>query len=141
MAKDPKPEREKFVKRVKEHNLEKYVIVKESVSREDLENYIMCADYIVVPSITEGFGLTSIEACNMNKKVIHSSGGSLPEVTFGSVIQFENKNSEDLKDKLEKIINGEIEFGNKERKDFSKETITTEVIDLYNELLKSTEER
>ena len=141
MAKDPKPEREKFVKRVKEHNLEKYVIVKESVSREDLENYIMCADYIVVPSITEGFGLTAIEACNMNKKVIHSSGGSLPEVTFGSVIQFENKNSEDLKDKLEKIINGEIEFGNKERKDFSKETITTEMIELYNNLLKNTEEK
>lgn len=141
MAKDPKPEREKFVKRVKENNLEKYVIVKESVNREDLENYIMCADYVVVPSITEGFGLTAIEACNMGKKVIHSSGGSLPEVTFGSVVEFENKNSEDLKEKLEKIIKGELEFNNKSRKDFSKETITSEIIDLYKNLLKNTEEK
>ena len=73
MAKDPQSERAKFVKQVKEHQLEKYVIVKESVDRSDLENYIMCANYVVVPSITEGFGLTAIEACNMGKKLIYSS--------------------------------------------------------------------
>ena len=140
MAKDPASERSKFVNRVKEHNLEKYIIVKESVSRDDLENYIMCADYVVVPSITEGFGLTAIEACNMGKKLIHSSGGSLPEVTFGHVIQFENKNSNDLKEKLERIIKNEMEFISKQRKDFSKETITSQMICLYNELLKNTEE-
>ncbi len=73
MAKDPESERAKFVKQVKEHQLEKYVIVKESVDRSDLENYIMCANYVVVPSITEGFGLSAIEACNMGKKLIYSS--------------------------------------------------------------------
>lgn len=141
MAKEPRAEREKFLKRIKENNIEKYVIVKESVDRNDLENYIMCADYVVVPSITEGFGLTAIEACNMEKKVIHSSGGSLPEVTFGTVVQFENQNSEDLKEKLEEIIKGNLEFNNKARKDFSKETITNEVINLYEDLLKNAEEK
>ena len=140
MAKDPMPEREKFINKVKKYNLEDYVIVKESVSREDLENYIVCTDYVVVPSITEGFGLSAIEACNFGKKLIHSSGGSLPEVTFGNVIQFENKNSEDLKEKLEKIIKNEIEFENKPRKDFSKETITNQMLNLYDELLKNMEE-
>ena len=140
MAKDPSTERAKFVKQVKERKLEKYVIVKESVEREDLENYIMCADYVVVPSITEGFGLTAIEACSKGKKLIHSSGGSLPEVTFGEVIEFENKNSKDLSDKLQKIIKNEIQFNKKERKDFSKETITNEMISLYNESIKDTEE-
>lgn len=141
MAKDPSDERAKFVSQVKEHNLDKYVIVKESVERSDLENYIMCANYVVVPSITEGFGLTAIEACNMGKKVIHSSGGSLPEVTFGDVIEFENQNSNDLGNKLEKIIKNELDFNKKERKDFSKETITEEMIDLYNEVMNNTEEK
>ncbi len=139
MAKDPAPEREKFLKQVKEHKLSKYVIVKESVDRADLQNYVMCADYIVVPSITEGFGLTAIESCNMGKKLIHSSGGSLPEVTFGEVIQFENKNSDDLSDKLSKVIKKEIKFEKKERKDFSKENITRQVMNLYNKLLNNEE--
>lgn len=135
MAKDPMHERKKFINKVKKYNLEDYVIIKESVSREDLENYIMCTDYIVVPSITEGFGLSAIEACNFGKKLIHSSGGSLPEVTFGSVIQFENRNSDDLKKVLENIIMNEIKFENKPRKDFSKETIKSEMLKLYNEIL------
>lgn len=140
MAKDPMPERKKFINKVKKYNLEDYVIIRESVSREDLENYIMCTNYVVVPSITEGFGLSAIEACNFGKKLIHSSGGSLPEVTFGSVVEFENRNSEDLKNKLKGIIENKIEFTIKPRKDFSKETITSEMIDLYNEILKNKEE-
>ena len=59
----------------------------------------------------------------------------MPEVTFGEVIQFENKNSEDLSNKLEKVIKNEIDFQNKERKDFSKEKITSDMLSLYKEVL------
>lgn len=136
MAKDPQPERERFLALVEKYNLSKYVIVKESVSRDDLENYRACADYIVVPSITEGFGLTAIEACEAGKKVIHSSGGSLPEVTFGEVVEFENRNSNDLAHKLGGIILGSIKFDKKKKKDFSKETIANEYIDTYKEIIE-----
>lgn len=136
MAKDPQSERAKFIKEVSKNELEKYVIVKESVSREDLDNYRECADYIVVPSITEGFGLTAIEACESGKKVIHSSGGSLPEVTYGEVIEFKNQDSNDLAEKLEQIIKGEIKFNKKDKKDFSKETISMQYIETYKSLLK-----
>ncbi|MBP3920871.1 MAG: glycosyltransferase family 4 protein [Bacilli bacterium] len=139
MAKDPSSERKKFLDEVNRNNLENYVIVRESVSREDLENYRACADYIVVPSITEGFGLTAIEACEASKKLIHSSGGSLPEVTFGETIQFENRNSEDLADKLKGIILGSCKFVKKEKKDFSKETISNEYINVYKSLIKEYE--
>lgn len=136
MAADPKTEREKFLYEVEKYGLSKYVIVRESVSREDLENYRECADYVVVPSITEGFGLTAIEACEAGKKVIHSSGGSLPEVTFGEVIQFENRNSIDLSHKLTEIITNNVKFDKKKKKDFSKETISSEFINTYKEVIE-----
>ncbi len=141
MASDPKPERERFLCEVEKNNLSKYVIVRESVSRDDLDNYRKCADYVVVPSITEGFGLTAIEACEAGKKVIHSSGGSLPEVTFGEVIQFENKDSNDLAHKLGGVILGTIKFQKKDKKDFSKETISNEFINTYKNVIEEYNEK
>ena len=136
MASDPLSERNKFIKEVEKNELDKYVVVRESVSREDLDNYRSCADYIVVPSITEGFGLSAIEACEFKKKVICSTAGSLPEVTYGEVIHFENRNSNDLADVLKNIILGKAKFTKKAKKDFSKETITKEFINAYKEVIK-----
>ncbi len=136
MANDPLVERNKFIKLVKEYGLEDYVRVVESVSREDLDYYRSCADYIVVPSITEGFGLTAIEACEFKKKVIHSDAGSLPEVTFGSVAQFKNRDSKSLYKVLDKVIKGKDVFKTKSKKDFSKDTICSEYDKVFKSLLK-----
>ena len=89
-----------------------------------------------MPSVTEGFGLTAIEACEAGKKVIHSSGGSLPEVTFGEVIEFENRNSIDLARKLGGIILGNIKFDKKKKKDFSKDAISNEYINTYKKIIE-----
>ena len=135
MSNDPVAEKNKFIKIVKDNALEKNIIVRDSVSREDLDTYIKSCDYVVVPSITEGFGLTAIEACDMGKKVIYSSAGSLPEVTFGETVEFKNRNSDDLSDKLNKIILNEIEFSKKQQKDFSYTTISNQLYDLYEQLI------
>lgn len=136
MAKEPHQERNKFIKKVKKYNLDKYIIIRESVSREDLDNYRDCADYIVVPSITEGFGLSAIEACEAGKRLVHSSAGSLPEVTFGKVAEFENRNSDSLEKVLESIILNKITYKEKKKKDFSKENMASGYLEVYNELLK-----
>lgn len=136
MAKEPHQERNKFIKKVEKYNLNKYIIIRESVSRDDLDNYRDCADYIVVPSITEGFGLSAIEACEAGKKLIHSSGGSLPEVTFGQVAEFENRNSESLEKVLESIILNKIKYKTKKKKDFSKENMASQYLEAYKALLK-----
>ncbi len=136
MAKEPHSERTKFINKVKKYNLDKYIIIRESVSREDLDNYRDCADYIVVPSITEGFGLSAIEACEAGKILVHSSAGSLPEVTFGKVAEFENRNSNCLEKVLEKIILNKIKYKDKKKKDFSKENMASGYLEVYNKLLK-----
>lgn len=135
MAKEPHQERSKFIKKVSKYNLEDYIIIRESVSREDLDNYRDCADYIVVPSITEGFGLSAIEACEAGKKLIHSSAGSLPEVTFGEVAEFENRNSDSLEEVLEKIVLNKIKYKTKKKKDFSKENMASQYLGVYKDLI------
>ena len=135
MASEPHAERKKFINIVKEKNLDKYVIVRDSVERSDLENYRICADYIVVPSITEGFGLSAIEACEVGKKLIHSDAGSLPEVTFGEVAEFKNMDSSSLASILIDIILNKNPFNVKERKDFSGDTISSKYINLYQSLI------
>lgn len=135
MANDPIDQKKKFLKKIKEYNLEKYVIVRDSVERNDLEIYIKSCDYVVVPSITEGFGLTAVEACEMGKKIIHSTGGSLPEVTFGETLEFENRNSSSLANILRGIIIDDIDFKIKEKKDFTSETIGKEMYMLYEQIL------
>lgn len=136
MGNDPISEKNRFLKLVKENHLEHNVIVKDSVPREDLDIYIKSCDYVVVPSITEGFGLTAIEACDMHKKLIYSNAGSLPEVTFGETLEFENRNSEDLSNKLNKIILKQISFNKKEKKDFSSKTIRQQLLNMYKTLKK-----
>lgn len=137
MANDPLVQKQKFLKEVEKNNLGKYVIVKDPVERNDLETYIKSCDYVVVPSITEGFGLSAVEACEMGTKIIHSTGGSLPEVTFGDVLEFENRNSAALGSILKDVIFGKANFMKKERKDFSSETIGKEMYSLYEMVLKN----
>lgn len=136
MGAQPSSERQRFIEVVESRGLSDYIIVRDSVEREDLDNYRMCADYIVVPSITEGFGLSAIEACETGKKLICSNAGSLPEVVFGEVAEFENKNSDELAKILIDVINGKNVFNKKKKKDFSGETIASEYLELYKQLIK-----
>ncbi len=59
------------------------VILMDSVSRKELPHYIQASDCVVVPSLTEGFGFSCVEACTMNVPVVSTDAGALPEVIFG----------------------------------------------------------
>lgn len=58
----------------------------DSVKRADLPAYLAMADAIVVPSLQEGFGFSAVETCAMNRPLIVSHAGALPENVFGRVI-------------------------------------------------------
>ncbi len=59
------------------------VILMDSVPRKELPYYIQASDCVVVPSLTEGFGFSCVEACTMKVPVVSTDAGSLPEVIFG----------------------------------------------------------
>ena len=137
LAKDPSAQREKLLKLIQKHQIMNAVIVKPSVKRNELFKIISEADYVVVPSITEGFGFSAAEACSLGSRVIYSSGGSLPEVVFGKTLMFENRNAYDLADKLYKVIcEGDEAFEVISEKTFDKEDMVRKIIKLYKKILK-----
>lgn len=57
-----------------------------AVSRAELPSYMMAADCVVVPSLSEGFGFTAAESCALGKVVVASNTTSLPEVVSGKYV-------------------------------------------------------
>lgn len=88
------------------------------LSGSDLElNFIYKkAKAYICPSFYEGFGLTILEAMNMNCPIISSNRGSLPEVGGDAIEYFDPYNIDEIKEKIEKIVYSEINILNQKKK-------------------------
>ena len=108
--------------------------------REDLSRCIQQADCVVVPSLTEGFGFSALEACQMGQKLIYSDGCSLPEVVYGKCLGFRNRDDYDLADKLQSVIEqGDEAFDTIPEKHFTYESMVEGIIKIYQDLMKQKE--
>ena len=138
LANDPKAQKDKFLSLVKEYGLEGKVIVRDPVERERLSAMIPQALAVVVPSITEGFGYSAVEACALGAPLIHSDGGSLPEVVYGRCLPFRNRDSGDLCEKLWQVISGTAQFRQIPAKEFSPQAMAAAVENIYGKMLGGT---
>ncbi len=135
---EPAGLRKKFIRSIHKYRLEKYVLVRDSLEREDLCRCILQTDYVVVPSVTEGFGLSALEACQMGKKIISSDGGPLTEVVYGDCLFFENRNSRALADCLQKVIvQKEQAFAHVAEKSFPYEDMVNGIENIYKKLTRN----
>ncbi|MBE5847997.1 MAG: glycosyltransferase family 4 protein [Lachnospiraceae bacterium] len=108
---EPVKLRARFLRNIEANGLGDVMLVRDSLGRADLCRCILQADYVVVPSVTEGFGLSALEACQMGKKIISSTGGALTEVVYGDCLFFENRDDAMLADRLQSVIEqGDIAF-------------------------------
>ena len=62
------------------------------------------ASLYVCPSLYEGFGLTILEAMNMNCPIIASNSSSIKEIGKNKIEYFDPKSIEDMQSKIEKLI-------------------------------------
>jgi len=94
---------------IKNLRIEKEIKVMNSVPYEELGHYLKAANYVVVPSLAEGFGYTTVEAVAMEKPVIVSNAGSLPEVVSGKHLIFKKGSPIDLAEKAIQTNQGQYE--------------------------------
>lgn len=116
-------------------NLPNHIKVIPSLPYEQLGIALKAADAAIIPSVSEGFGYTALEAVAMKKPVVVSNAGSLLEVVSGKYQVFESRNVEDLAAKAIKIARGE--YLRKKRRTFEWEECIAEYREIYCRLRKN----
>ena len=77
------------------------------VSDEELARLYSNAICFVFPSFYEGFGIPSLEAQSCGCPVVCSNAASLPEIYGDSVVYFNPYNVEDMRGKIQMVLNDE----------------------------------
>jgi len=94
---------------IKALGVEDKVTLIDPVPRNELPAHIAAADCVVVPSVSEGFGFTAIEACAMGRPVVASNVASLPEVISGTCILVEPGNPAAIAGAVQAVYEGKAE--------------------------------
>ncbi|MEM3126728.1 MAG: glycosyltransferase family 4 protein [Candidatus Woesearchaeota archaeon] len=123
----------KIMKIVKDLKIEPLCNILPSTSAKELPNYVAAADVVVVPSLTEGFGYTTVESCAMNKPIVASNVGSIPEVIFGRYVLVEPKNPDAIAEGVLKVYNRE--WLTSKKKNFSWKKNIDEHLKIYQRLI------
>lgn len=108
LSKDPRNRYEMVKKMTSSLGLEKEVVLIPSVARDELPGYIKAADCIVIPSLSEGFGLSALEASNMGVPIVATNVGALQEVIFGKYLLVEPKDVASLTEAIFAVVRGKL---------------------------------
>ena len=81
LSREPERQYRRIVKRLAA--LGDHVILVDSVPRDELPSYLLGADAVVVPSLSEGFGYSAVEAASLGCRVIATSGHATEELLRG----------------------------------------------------------
>jgi glycosyltransferase involved in cell wall biosynthesis len=98
------------------------------------------ADLFVLPSLDEGFGLTTHEAMACRTPVVCSNRGALPEVVGDAAILFDPSGGEEMEQAILRVLGdldlreGLIRRGLERIKHFSWEKIAKETLRIYGQL-------
>lgn len=90
--------------KVKEKNLEKYVIFTDFIPESDKPALLKGAKVFVSPSFWEGFGLHVLEAMACGTPVVVSNAGSLPEVIEDAGVVVDPNSNKDIAKGISKIL-------------------------------------
>ncbi|MBI2142996.1 glycosyltransferase family 4 protein [Candidatus Woesearchaeota archaeon] len=124
---------------IKKLRLEDKIVNIPPVPHSDLPDYIMAADCVVVPSISEGFGYTAAEAAAMGKPIVASDTTSLPEVVSGKHILVQPKNSKEIAAAVASMHKGKCH--KTQLRKFTIEENVRSYLSLYGTLVKGAAKR
>ena len=125
-----------IIKKINNSRFKDDIIITGNLSFKETSVFYRKAKMFIFPSLYEGFGIPVLEAMASGIPVICAKNSSLTEVGGDAVLYFETKNSQDLADCINKIINQEefserlIKQGIERVKNFSWEKCARETLDI-----------
>jgi len=84
LARDPQAPYRQIIRRIEAYALGTHLSILDPVPRADLPSYLLAANCVVVPSLSEGFGYAAVEAATIGCLVIATTGHSVEEVLADS---------------------------------------------------------
>ena len=118
--------------------------------RSDVPEVLAALDIFAFPSHSEAFGIALVEAMAMKKPSVCSNAEGILDIAINDCTSylFENKNAEDLKNKLKLLINSSetrLKFGENSRKrvlnNFDIELLNDKIVKIYSEAIGEIEEQ
>ncbi|HEB13811.1 MAG TPA: glycosyltransferase family 1 protein [candidate division WWE3 bacterium] len=134
--------RQRLEREIVEKGVLKYVVLTGYVTDADLIDLYKEAEAHVQPSLSEGFGLTSVEAMSLGAPVVQSDASCLPEVAGDAALYFDPYNPSDMAEKLAKVLGNKklreslSKKGLKRAKDFSWERMAKETLEVYKSAVR-----
>lgn len=110
------------------------------VTDEDLPAFYKSAEFFVLPSLYEGFGLPVLEAMQYSCPVITSKVSSLPEAGGDAALYVDPENVDDIKEKMQKLNDDKnlreelVKKGHEQIKKFSWEKSAKETLKVIESL-------
>lgn len=92
----PKPFFKTIKTELRRRNLLRHVVLMHNLSKSELLHELKQSDCVVIPSYSEGFCFSAVEAIALGVPVISSGRGALPEVVSGKYLFFEPFNARGL---------------------------------------------
>ncbi len=111
------------------------------LGREDVYDVLSHADFMVFPSLYEGFGLPLLEAMAAGVPVVCSNAASIPEVTGGAAVYFDPLSVPDLTGQLLRVARDPAlrltlkDKGVENLKRFSWKKTAAETVAIYDDIL------
>ncbi len=128
---------------IKNNELGDIVIILGFVSDEQLQALLKRAEFLLFPSLFEGFGMPILEAMTLGCPVISSNAGSLPEVAGDSAVFFNPTDEDEFVDLTDSILAETkidrtimIQKGFQNCKRFSWDNTYSATVKAYKELLQ-----
>ena len=113
--------------------IEKNIIWIPWVFNDELGNYILASNFVIVPSLAEWFGFAAVEVCSLWQKLLVSEVASLPDVVSWKINFIEPWSVEDIEKWVIKFFNNQYKEIND--KNFTWENNIENTLEVYNNLL------
>jgi len=141
------PDNENYLSKVKrwiiENNIEKNVIIKDSIEHKLVKQAYVDSDLFVLPSYTENFGMTVIESLACGCPVLISDKVNIyKDLEICSLVRITSLDIEEIKNKMVDFFkNGTISIEEKEKarlfikEKYTYDTVIHEVYDIYKKVI------
>jgi hypothetical protein len=109
--------------------------------QEQLEAVWYGCEFLIFPSLYEGFGIPVLEAMSIGKPVLCSNNTSLPEVAGDAALYFDPRRPEDIVKCLERVArdpslrNDLVSLGHARAANFRTETMTRKYLEIFKSAL------